>query len=90
MEMILMPFYLTAVNSEGDVLWYHQDQIREFYTAGDLKLDSGGNIYFSGYFVTLYANDPNSFGGYDFEAPGGGSGIKDPFLIKLDSEGELL
>ena len=83
-------FYLAAVNNQGEVLWYHQDHIREWYSVGDLKLDNGENIYFSGFFTTLYADNPNSFAGYEFDAPGGGSGIKNPFLIKLDPDGNLL
>src|SRR5699024_5984424 len=36
------------------------------------------------------ADSPDSFAGYDFKATGAGSGIKDPFLIKLDPDGDLI
>src|SRR5690625_1643587 len=78
-------FYLAAVDNRGEVLWFHENLTLNTYAARDLQLDAQGNIYFSGKF----ANE-DSFAGFAFEAEGTGSGTKNPFLLKLDAEGNLI
>src|SRR5699024_622635 len=60
-------FYLAAINNQGEVLWYHEDHFNGLYSTGDIKLDTMGNIYFSGRFKTpsSSADSPDSFAGYD-------------------------
>lgn len=80
-------FYLAAIDNQGNVLWFHQNETSSLYAAGDLQLDSQGNIYFSGRFQSDSAED--SFAGYVFEM-GNNYTIQNPFLIKLDSDGNLI
>jgi len=85
-------FYLAAVDNQGEVLWYHQNHnSAQFYPLGDLELDGNGNIYLSGMFSVDSPNNEDNFAGYEFtmDKPVS-SGAISPFLIKLDSEGNLL
>lgn len=82
-------FYLAAVDNQGEVIWFHENNNISAGTAtGDIQLDNNGNIYFTGHFNT--SSEPDSFAEYVFEGTGTGSGINNPFLIKLDSDGNLL
>lgn len=78
-------FYLAAVDGQGEVLWYHENNKRDRRALGDLKLDSEGNIYLTGKFRELDGN----FAGYTFEALDSYE-ANGPFLLKLDSNGNLL
>jgi hypothetical protein len=88
-------FYLAALDEQGQVIWYHENQYPYSYSIGDIKLDSNGDIYFTGQYTgegVLDSNlefTPDSFAGFDFvtasmEEP------KGPFLVKLDSDGNLI
>lgn len=88
-------FYLAALDDQGNVIWYHENQHRNSYALGDLKLDSNDNIYITGTYMgdgVLGSNlefTPDSFAGFEFmtapmEDPQG------PFLVKLDSDGNLI
>ncbi|MGO2294987.1 MAG: SBBP repeat-containing protein, partial [Psychroflexus halocasei] len=88
-------FYLAALDEQGNVIWYHENQFVWSYAIGDLKLDNSGNIYFTGVFNGDGRVDsnleftPDSFAGFDFvTAPMEES--KGPFLVKLDSDGNLI
>lgn len=87
-------FYLTALNNQGVVEWFHQDSHRTAYNLGDIQLDDSGNIYFAARMYTIidsdYTGPPNSFAGYVFDPPGTGSGKDAPVLFKLDPDGNLL
>lgn len=86
-------FYLAAVDNQGSVIWYHEPiEQQEFnslaWSLGDVRLDAQGNVY-----ITGLSNDSGeqSFAGYQFtQDVGVGSGPKAPFLIKLDSDGNLI
>lgn len=82
-------FYLAALDSQGEVIWYHQNT--HFGGGiGDLKLDAEGNIYFAGLYSGFSAGDvPDSFAGYFFGEIGD-SPEPAPFLIKLDYDGNLI
>ena len=88
-------FYLAAVDNQGNVIWYHENQFVWSYASGDLKLDSNGDIYFTGVFNgdgrvdTTPEFTPDSFAGFDF-ITGSGEESKSPFLVKLDSDGNLI
>lgn len=88
-------FYLAALDDQGNVIWYHENQHKNSYALGDLKLDDNGNIYITGKYTgdgVLDSNlefTPDSFAGFEFmtapmEDP------KGPFLVKLDSDGNLI
>lgn len=88
-------FYLAALNEQGNVIWYHENQFPYSYSIGDIELDSNGDIYFTGQYTgdgLLDSNlefTPDSFAGFEFmtasmEEP------KGPFLVKLDSDGNLI
>lgn len=88
-------FYLAALNEQGNVIWYHENQHKNSYAVGDLKLDDNGNIYLTGKYMGEGRVDsnleftPDSFAGFDFvTAPMEES--KGPFLVKLDSDGNLI
>ena len=78
-------FYLAAVNNQGDVIWYHENQLNGGDAAGDITLDDEGNIYFTG-----ETGAPDNFAGYVFDQEGGLSSNRNPFLVKLDPDGNLL
>lgn len=81
-------FYLAAIDSQGEVIWYHENEKIGSFALGDLKIDDTGNLYLTGY---LSANQgPDNFAGFVFDPEGTNSGKKDPFLVKLDSDGNLL
>ena len=84
-------FYLAALDDQGQVLWYHENQRAQSWTLGDLTLDNNGNIYFTGvYFDNEDANGiGDSFAGYDFVHLNG-LDPSSPFLVKLDPSGNLL
>jgi len=79
-------FYLAAIDNQGELLWFHQNEKLHIYGVGDLQLDEAGNIYISGKF----SGGDDGFAGFDFEAEGTGSGTKGPFLVKLDPDGNLI
>ncbi len=86
-------FYLAAVDNQGSVIWYHEPVEQQetnplSWSLGDLRLDAQGNIY-----ITGLSNDSGqqSFAGYEFTQDVGiGSAAIAPFLIKLDSDGNLI
>lgn len=78
-------FYLAAVDSQGEVIWYHENQVIGGWNTGDVQLDDLGNIYFAG-----WSSAPDNFAGYEFMEGEGNNNDKSPFLIKLDSDGNLL
>ncbi len=86
-------FYLAAVDNQGNVIWYHepieQQQTNALYwSLGDLRLDDQGNIYITG---LSNDNGEQSFAGYEFTQDVAiGSSPQAPFLIKLDSDGNLI
>lgn len=84
-ETINKGFYLAAVSSEGEVIWYHENQLFGAYHLGDLTIDDNGDIYLAG-----AASAPDNFAGYIFDQEGSGSGSKSPFLLKLNSDGTLI
>ena len=84
-ETIDKAFYLSAVSSAGDVLWYHENELLNGPVLGDIKIDDEGNVYFAG-----YTGAPDNFAGYVFDQEGGASSSRDPFLVKLDPDGNLL
>ena len=73
---------MAAVDNQGEVVWYHENEDVGGTNTGDLQLDSMGNIYFTGWNVA-----PDNFAGYEF-VPGPQN--YSPFLIKLDPDGNLL
>ena len=84
-------FYLAALDDQGQVLWYHENQRALSWTIGDVTLDDNGDIYFTGkYFDDEDANGiGDSFAGYDFVNTAS-MNPKSPFLVKLDPSGNLL
>lgn len=81
-------FYMAAVDSQGEVVWYHENMRAGSFVLGDLKIDDAGDVYITGY---LSADQgPDNFAGFVFDAEGTGSGSQDPFLVKLDPDGNLL
>jgi len=88
-------FYLAALDEQGQVIWYHENQHENSYALGDLKLDSNGNIYLTGKYTgdgVLDSNlefTPDSFAGFEFMT-GSMEDPKGPFLVKLDSDGNLI
>lgn len=81
-------FYLSAIDNQGNVLWFHDNNINGSWTLGDIKLDNNGDIYFTGA-AHSSSSINDSFNGFDFEFLGS-SGITVPFLVKLDSDGNLI
>lgn len=81
-------FYLAALDNQGEVIWYHENQIQGGFATGDVKLDATGNVYLTGYASANLGAD--NFAGFVFDPEGTGSGKIDPFLVKLDSDGNLL
>ena len=79
-ETVNKAFYLAAVSSAGDVLWYHENELLNGPVLGGIKLDDTGNIYFTG-----YTGAPDNFAGYVFDQES-----RDPFLVKFDPDGTLL
>src|SRR5690625_1490519 len=77
--------YLAAVDNQGEVIWYHENETASANALGDLKLDTEGNIYFSGKYYDL----GDSFAGYNFTAQSSYN-ANSPFLIKLDPDGNLI
>ncbi|NEN25092.1 T9SS type A sorting domain-containing protein [Cryomorpha ignava] len=81
-------FYLAAVDNQGEVVWYHENEKVGSYVLGDLQIDDTGDIYITGY---LSADQgPDNFAGFVFDPEGTNSGKQDPFLVKLNSDGNLL
>src|SRR5690554_1069469 len=78
-------FYLAAVDNQGEVLWHHENQKFGTHQLGGIKLDPEGNIYFTG-----LISGPDSFAGQFFDPPGGNTSRNNPFLVKLDSDGNLI
>jgi|AntDeeMinimDraft_5_1070356.scaffolds.fasta_scaffold00488_9 hypothetical protein len=87
-------FYLAALNSQGEVLWFKKNQFGYSYSNGDIEIDDNGDIYFTGLYngAPIGNTDPSeqdSFAGYVFVRDEGEE-AKGPFLIKLDSGGNLI
>jgi len=78
-------FYLAAVNGQGEVIWYHENhQVGGWNIGQDLELDASGNVYLTG-----WTADTDSFAGYAFDMETTQE-KKSPFLLKFDSDGNLL
>ncbi|MGB2087026.1 MAG: T9SS type A sorting domain-containing protein [Psychroflexus salarius] len=88
-------FYLAALDDQGQVIWYHENQFPYSYSIGDIKLDTNGDVYFTGQYTgdgLLDSNlefTPDSFAGFEFMT-GSMEEPKGPFLVKLDSDGNLI
>jgi hypothetical protein len=84
-------FYLAALDNQGQVLWYHENTIGISHALGDITLDDNGDIYFTGYYLSNNGNNGlDSFAGYDFTGDPNAFQERSPFLIKLDSAGNLI
>ena len=83
-------FYLAALDNQGQVLWYHESTRTNSWTLGDIALDDNGDIYFTGEYNEGLNNELDSFAGYTFQADPTETAPKSPFLIKLDSSGNLI
>lgn len=81
-------FYLAAVDNQGEVVWYHENDVFGGFATGDIALDNTGNVYLTGFTSADQGSD--NIAGYVFDPVGGSSGQQDPFLVKLDSNGNLL
>ncbi|NGZ89105.1 T9SS type A sorting domain-containing protein [Psychroflexus maritimus] len=81
-------FYLAALEEDGEVIWYHESSISNSWTLGDIQLDTNGDIYFTGLANSGTVNT-DSFAGFDFIF-GGSTDNRVPFLLKLNSDGELI
>ena len=79
-------FYLAAVDNQGEVVWYHENEKIGAWSIGDLEIDDSGNIYLTGY-LGIGAG-PDNFAGYQFDIEP--SEQYSPFLVKLDADGNLL
>jgi hypothetical protein len=84
-------FYLAALDNQGQVLWYHENDTQGGWSLGDIELDTNGDIYFTAY----NDNDdtqpiPSVFAGYAFEVDPSENNGQSPFLIKLDPNGNLI
>lgn len=80
--------YLAALDSQGQVLWYHDSESTS-WALGDIAIDDNGDIYFSGMYLTRPGNDYDTFAGFTFvtNLPNTHRG---PFLVKLNSNGNLI
>ncbi len=87
-ETVDKGFYLAAIDGEGEVIWYQENQKIGSGRTGDLQLDAAGNIYFAGW-LNIFI-EPDSFAGYVFETPPDELSLAAPFLIKLDPNGNLI
>jgi len=81
-------FYLAALDNQGQVLWYHESSKKNSWTLGDIALDDNGDIYLTGEYNSD-TNDPDTFAGYNFTGDPNAFQERSPFLIKLDSSGNL-
>jgi len=81
-------FYLAALEENGEVIWYKENAISNGWSLGDIQLDSNGNIYFTGAGSST-SNENDFFAGHEFEVSSVSS-VGTPFLIKLNSDGELI
>ena len=81
-------FYLAALEENGQVIWYKENVISNGWSLGDIQLDSNGNIYFTGA-GTSTPHENDFFAGHEFEITFVSS-VGTPFLIKLNSDGELI
>ncbi|QTY26142.1 T9SS type A sorting domain-containing protein [Flavobacterium sp. CS20] len=84
-------FYLATLDNQGQVVWYHENVKKNSWTLGDLALDDNGDIYLTGkYANSNISNELDSFAGYNFISDPNESTPESPFLIKLDSGGNLI
>ncbi len=86
-------FYLAALDNQGQVLWYHENNNLGGWSLGDIAIDNNGDIYFTGYQNNNFSNGSNavdSFAGYTFVIDPNENDNQHPFLIKLDSNGNLI
>src|SRR5690606_23334088 len=65
-------FYLAAVDSEGEVVWYHENERTGSFVLGDLKIDDTGNLYLTGFLSANQGSD--NFAGFVFQPEGTNSG----------------
>jgi hypothetical protein len=82
-------FYLAALDNQGQVLWYHESSKKNSWTLGDIAIDDNGDIYLTGEYNSD-TNDPDTFAGYNFTGDPNAQQERSPFLIKLDSSGNLI
>ncbi|QTY26146.1 T9SS type A sorting domain-containing protein [Flavobacterium sp. CS20] len=86
-------FYLAALDNQGQVVWYHENNNVGGWSLGDIAVDDNGDIYFTGYQNNNFSNSStavDSFAGYTFEIDPIENDNQHPFLIKLDSNGNLI
>jgi hypothetical protein len=86
-------FYLAALDNQGQVLWYHENNNVGGWSLGDIAIDDNGDIYFTGYQNNNFSNgsnDVDSFAGYTFVKDPNENDNQHPFLLKLDSNGNLI
>ncbi len=81
-------FYLAALEENGQVIWYKENVISNGWSLGDIQLDDNGDIYFTGA-GTSTPHENDFFAGHEFEITFVSS-VGTPFLIKLNSDGELI
>lgn len=81
-------FYLAALESDGEVIWYKENAVPSNWSIGDIQLDANGAIYFTGT-ASSTPNENDFFAGHEFEITQT-STVGTPFLLKLDSDGELI
>jgi len=82
-------FYLAALDNQGQVLWYHESSKKNSWTLGDIAIDDNGDIYLTGEYNSD-TNDPDTFAGYNFTGDPNAQQERSPFLVKLDSAGNLI
>ena len=81
-------FYLAALEADGEVIWYKENAVPSNWSIGDIQLDANGDIYFTGT-ASSTPNENDFFAGHEFEITQT-STVGTPFLLKLDSDGELI
>ncbi|QTY26144.1 T9SS type A sorting domain-containing protein [Flavobacterium sp. CS20] len=82
--------YLATLDNQGQVLWHHESTRTNSWTLGDIALDNNGDVYFTSEFNEGLNNEVDSFAGYTFITDPAMTAPKVPFLIKLDSGGNLI
>ena len=82
-------FYLAAIDNQGQVLWYHENSVRDGWAIGDIALDDNGDIYFTGRYNNDIGNS-DTFASFDFIGNPNTFDEKSPFLLKLDPSGNLI
>jgi hypothetical protein len=86
-------FYLAALDNQGQVLWYHENNNVGGWSLGDIAIDDNGDVYFTGYQNNNFSSGSTGadiFAGYTFVTDSNENDNQHPFLIKLDSNGNLI